>query len=141
MSEIRVGDAEREQAASALGDHYAAGRLDPTEYAERLDAAWSARTRADLTVLFTDLPPAAPQPAPGFGATAGRGRSGRSGRDGLRLPFPVLALAVLVVGGLVITHLPFLVLFLVALVLFKVARAGHRRDRMRARWGGGPGHW
>jgi len=40
----------------ALADHYAAGRLDHDEYAERLDAAASARTAADLDDLFEDLP-------------------------------------------------------------------------------------
>ena len=42
-----------------MGDHYAAGRLDHEEYDERLDAVFSARTRADLEQLFWDLPQAA----------------------------------------------------------------------------------
>lgn len=53
---MRVGDAEREQAQSELARHYADGRLDHEEYSERLDAVWTAKTMADLTVLFTDLP-------------------------------------------------------------------------------------
>lgn len=52
----RIGNPERERAMEALGDHYAAGRLDHDEYAERLDAAASARTSADLADLFDDLP-------------------------------------------------------------------------------------
>ena len=32
MSELRIADADREAAASALGEHYAAGRLDQEEY-------------------------------------------------------------------------------------------------------------
>ena len=41
---------------SDLAGHYADGRLDHEEYDERLDAIWTARTRADLAVLFSDLP-------------------------------------------------------------------------------------
>lgn len=133
MSEIRVGDLEREQAASALGDHYAAGRLDAAEYAERLDAAWSARTRADLAVLFHDLPVA--RPAPARPPT----RSGRSGRSGL--PWPAWALVVLVVGGIVLTHLPVLLLILAAIVLFKVARSGGPRHGRTGTGWGGHGRW
>lgn len=62
--EERIGDRERESATALLGDHYAEGRLDPEEYAERLDAIWSARTRSDLDQVFWDLPaPAATAPA------------------------------------------------------------------------------
>lgn len=56
--EPRIGDAEREVAGARLGDHYAAGRLEHEEYDERLDAVFSARTRADLDQLFWDLPQA-----------------------------------------------------------------------------------
>ena len=52
----RIGDTDRERAMSDLAGHYADGRLDHEEYDERLDAIWTARTRADLAVLFSDLP-------------------------------------------------------------------------------------
>ena len=52
----RIGDAERDHAAAALRDHLAAGRLDQTEFDERLTQALSARTQADLDPLFRDLP-------------------------------------------------------------------------------------
>lgn len=55
--ELRIGDLERDAAVSALGDHYAAGRLTKEEYDVRADAAWQARTRSDLMPLFVDLPP------------------------------------------------------------------------------------
>lgn len=63
----RIGDVEREAALTALGEHYAAGRLAKEEYDERSDLALRARTHADLTPLFDDLPaaPSAPKaPAP-----------------------------------------------------------------------------
>ena len=52
----RVSDDDRERARADLAGHYADGRLDHEEYDERLDAIWTARTRADLAVLFSDLP-------------------------------------------------------------------------------------
>lgn len=61
--ETRIGDAEREQAVSQLGDHYVAGRLTQEEYDERAAAAWSARTLSHLQPLFRDLPPAQRQEA------------------------------------------------------------------------------
>jgi hypothetical protein len=54
--QIRVGDAERESALSALREHYAHGRLDAAELEERISAALVARTRGDLARLFFDLP-------------------------------------------------------------------------------------
>jgi hypothetical protein len=53
---IRIGNAEREAAARALGEHYAQGRLDHQEYEERMTAAYAARTSDDLVPLFEDLP-------------------------------------------------------------------------------------
>lgn len=53
---IRASDAEREDALRVLADHYADGRLDRAEFDERADAAFAARTREQLRVLFRDLP-------------------------------------------------------------------------------------
>ncbi|MFE3193170.1 DUF1707 domain-containing protein [Nocardia sp. NPDC059240] len=58
--DVRVGTAERERAAAALGDHFAAGRLDVTEYDDRVSRAYAAKTAGELAVLFGDLP--RPQP-------------------------------------------------------------------------------
>ncbi|MET0238204.1 MAG: DUF1707 domain-containing protein [Kibdelosporangium sp.] len=60
--EIRVGDAEREEALQALGDHMSAGRLDIDEYGERSARVAASKTRGDLLELFRDLP----APKPGF---------------------------------------------------------------------------
>lgn len=62
--DIRASDAERERVATQLRDHAAAGRLDVDELGERLQRAYAARTRGDLTVLTTDLPATAPAPRP-----------------------------------------------------------------------------
>jgi len=39
-----------------LSQHYAEGRLDATEFNERIELATTAKTRADLSTLLTDLP-------------------------------------------------------------------------------------
>ena len=54
--DLRIGDAERERAASQLAEHYAVGRLSQEEHSERLDRIWAARTRAELDPVFIDLP-------------------------------------------------------------------------------------
>lgn len=54
--EMRVSDAERSAIGDTLSRHYAEGRLDDNEFKERLDRAMSAKTRADLAGLTTDLP-------------------------------------------------------------------------------------
>ncbi|HEX2362868.1 MAG TPA: DUF1707 domain-containing protein [Jiangellaceae bacterium] len=53
---LRIGDAEREHAAAALGEHYATGRLSKQEYEERAEQVWAARFQTDLEPLFADLP-------------------------------------------------------------------------------------
>ncbi|HLI37927.1 MAG TPA: DUF1707 domain-containing protein [Streptosporangiaceae bacterium] len=69
---VRVGDAEREAAAGQLREHYADGRLTLEELNERLDAAFAAKTRADLDAVLHDLPHVArPQPDPVPGPRAG----------------------------------------------------------------------
>lgn len=58
--DLRIGDAERESAMQALGEHMSAGRLDIDEFGDRSAKVTAARTRAELSALFTDLP--APHP-------------------------------------------------------------------------------
>lgn len=60
--ELRVGTAEREEAARLLADHFGMGRLTPDEYETRVTDAYAATTLGDLRPLFRDLP----QPHPGF---------------------------------------------------------------------------
>ncbi|UYM06493.1 DUF1707 domain-containing protein [Solicola gregarius] len=58
--ELRIGDQEREAAVAALGEHFAAGRIDKSEYDERTAVAWEARTSGALKPLFADLPAPGP---------------------------------------------------------------------------------
>ena len=63
----RASDAEREHAAALLSEAFAEGRLTAAEHAQRLDAAYAARTQAQLHLLLADLPASAPVPSPAPG--------------------------------------------------------------------------
>ena len=65
--QVRVGDAERESAVAALGEHFGAGRLTLEEYDQRSSHAFAARTTGDLARLFGDLPLLPPPPEPPAG--------------------------------------------------------------------------
>ncbi|MFJ9454841.1 DUF1707 domain-containing protein [Kitasatospora sp. NPDC101447] len=56
QAEMRVSDADREKIAELLRDAYAEGRLDADEHAERIEAAYAAKTFGDLAPLTRDLP-------------------------------------------------------------------------------------
>jgi uncharacterized protein DUF1707 len=65
----RASDAEREAVVARLRDAAGEGRLTVEELAERIDAAYAAKTQADLEPLTADLP--APAAYPAAGAPAG----------------------------------------------------------------------
>ncbi len=56
-ADLRVSDSERNEVAEALSKHFADGRLDQSEFDERMGNAMGAKTRADLSGLLVDLPP------------------------------------------------------------------------------------
>ena len=53
---LRVGDADRDAAAAALGEHFAQGRLTLDELNARLDATLTATTHGELSQAAHDLP-------------------------------------------------------------------------------------
>ena len=53
---VRAGDADREAAAAALGEHFAQGRLTLDELNARLDATLAATTHGELSQAARDLP-------------------------------------------------------------------------------------
>jgi hypothetical protein len=54
--DLRVGDADREAAAAALGEHFAQGRLTLDELIARLDAAFTATRQSEIAQTTRDLP-------------------------------------------------------------------------------------
>lgn len=94
---LRVSDADRDQAAAELGEHYQAGRLDQEEFDERLTAALRARTRGELDQLLDDLP-SARRPDPPLPS----GHAAASAGSGFRPWMPLVPL-VLVIGVLAAT--------------------------------------
>jgi hypothetical protein len=70
--QLRVSDADREQAAEVLRQAAGDGRITFEELDQRLEAAYAARTYGDLTEVTADLP-APGQPPPGPLATAAPG--------------------------------------------------------------------
>lgn len=126
---LRVGTAEREQAAEALGKHFAAGRLDVDEYDERVGRAYAAKTVGELTPLFTDLPTPAPAPVPAPPPLAQRRMAQGGYRPRTPVPFLLIALLVLGVAVGVTTH--FVPFFLFPVFFFVFA---HHRRYHNTRW-------
>jgi hypothetical protein len=124
---LRIGDAEREQALTALGEHFTAGRLDVQEYSDRSAQVTEAKTRADVLALFQDLP----QPHPAFSPATGDAplvpaRRPAHPQYALLLLLPLLLLAGVSVALL---HTPgplFVLLFLGPALL---SRLGHHPGR------------
>jgi hypothetical protein len=68
----RASDRERDAIVQRVQEAFADGRLDDTEFDERMRAALTARTHADLDVLTADLPAATAGTGP-TPVTGGRG--------------------------------------------------------------------
>ncbi|MGH3777305.1 MAG: DUF1707 SHOCT-like domain-containing protein [Pseudonocardiaceae bacterium] len=79
---MRAADTDRERVAEELRSAHAEGRLELTEYDERVQQAWAARTYGELEALTADLPqaqrPAAPATPHEVRKPHRRGRAGRA---------------------------------------------------------------
>jgi hypothetical protein len=53
---MRISDADRDRAASVLGNALAEGRLTADEHSDRPDANFAAKTHADIALLVSALP-------------------------------------------------------------------------------------
>jgi Domain of unknown function (DUF1707) len=117
---MRVGDAERRAAADRLAEHFADGRLDQAEFDERISRAMSAKTRADLTDLFTDLPET--------GAPAGPVRPPR-GRVRSALVLVAIIGVIMIAAHALLAIAPLLWLgFFAMVLLFATRTVGHHRS-------------
>jgi Domain of unknown function (DUF1707) len=61
--EPRIGDADRDEAVAFLQEHMAKGRIDASEFDDRMSRALNAKTASELAVLFDDLPDPRPPSA------------------------------------------------------------------------------
>lgn len=61
---VRASELERDRAVQRLQAAFAEGRLDDVDFEQRMRTALTARTRADLDDLLTDLPASAGTPTP-----------------------------------------------------------------------------
>ena len=131
--DLRISDAEREQAAAELGEQYAQGRLTMEEHADRLDRVWAARTRGELQPIFRDLPGRYGQAPPAYPAGATRMSGRRPGGPPWRrgLPGPLMVVLAVLVFFTVVTHLP---LILLGLVVWWFLVARHRHFTGPRRW-------
>ena len=155
--DLRVGDADREAVAAALREHYAQGRLTLEEFNQRIEAAFAATVRSQLSALTRDLPPVtAPaaratvpgpgiQPAPGTQRERTRHEQGPRSRARLGL-FPALIAAFttwLLIIGLHLSLFPLPGKLAIFLLVFGMVRGVFRRIWRTGRVGGrgGCGRW
>lgn len=76
VPDVRASDGDRDRAAERLRAAAGDGRLDVAELEQRLEAAYSARTRAELDALLADLGPMVPARRPADGVTVLPGDGG-----------------------------------------------------------------
>ena len=154
--DLRIGDAEREAAATSLREHYAQGRLTLEEFNERLDSVFKATTQSQLNLITRDLPHAAVPSAslpvttiPGGGRERAREEydGPRRGRPRLGM-FPVIIAALgtwLLILDLHLRAFPWPGKLAIFLAIFGVIRGllrrvfGFGRGRVRVRRHGGCG--
>lgn len=142
--DMRIGDADREAVAARLREHYAQGRLSLEEFNQRLDAAFAATTRSQLSALTRDLPAAATPSAPLPVSAAGprRERAGREHRPGSRarlglIPMIIAAvIAWMLIFDLQLRMFPWPGKLAIFLLIFTVVRGLMRRIWHFGRGGG-----
>jgi class 3 adenylate cyclase len=92
--DLRASDADRERVVALLREHYEVGRLSDDELSDRIEAAYGARTDAELGALTADLP-SPRQPAPR------RRRRRRGGLEAsVRVHFAIYAVVNLMLIGI-----------------------------------------
>jgi hypothetical protein len=136
--ELRISDVDRDAAVTALGEHYASGRLTKDEYDERAAQAYAARTASALRPLFADLPephpPTIARPTAQRAARTAYQRTPQvtaSPRPGFRVP--VLPLLLVLIGIAIVASAPWLVFVGLGLLWFVRGGCGRRYARGRDR--------
>jgi uncharacterized protein DUF1707 len=131
---IRLSDAEREEAAADLGEHFAQGRLTADEHAERLEQVWSAKTRGEVAPIFRDLP----SPYAAIAASPPVGGEDRYWNAGIRpfrrgVPAPLLVVLAVLIAVSVMAHFPLFLLGFGVLWFVVLRHRGPRFGR-HPRW-------
>lgn len=128
---LRVSDADRDRAIAELSEHYQAGRLSTEELEDRTGRALQARTAADLTALFTDLPRR--QAPVTSGATPGTAPASPTRAWSAHVPVaPVAILAVVAVFALLSGHLFHIAWVpVVAIIVVRLLAGGRSRREAR----------
>ena len=93
---LRVGDAEREAVGEILRRHHVAGRLDASEFEERLERSLTAKTYGELDRLIEDLP--------SEGRPRGRLASRRRRHRAYPVPLPFLLVPAALVAAIALGH-------------------------------------
>jgi len=115
---LRASDAERSQVADLLSRHFGEGRLDATEFDDRLGRAMQAKVRSELTGLLADLPPISTE------ASA----PARPHRHSLLLTIALCVLVLALATSVAVSaHIPFLLLCVGVVLLWQRARSHGRR--------------
>jgi hypothetical protein len=146
--DMRAGDSDRKAVAEQLKSALDEGRLDLSEYDERIQRTYAAKTYADLDGLLTDLPGTVPvqhaqiQPAtPGGVPTPQKAAQGRQIAQWVGPYAGVIVVCTLIwlVTSLSAGHLTYFwpVWMLIPLILGVTGQLfssdSHRRDRRRRR--------
>jgi hypothetical protein len=138
---MRVSDADREQVAERLREHFAAGRLTSEELDERIATALNAKTVGDLRAVMADLPepsPVGPQSGQEMPDWTYRPVCGyRRGPRLLPLAL-ILFLAAIVLPGAGLMFLKLILLFWLIVCVAGVFAAArfHRHERRHWQSGG-----
>jgi DUF1707 SHOCT-like domain len=125
---LRVSDAERADVADRLSKHYGDGRLDQTEFNDRMERAMNAKTQGDFAGLFEDLPDLAGQETP-----AQPPANVQPARRHSQM-YRIFIIVVLIVAAIALAHViaqwffPWLLIGVVAYLLLR----HHERSRHRA---------
>jgi Flp pilus assembly protein TadB len=135
-SHLRAADADRERVAAQLQAGNAEGRLDLTEFQERLERCYEAKTFGELAQLVSDLP---------RHEEPGDRRPARRGGQRPHFLIPVIALLFVVMAASSAAwhhghgHPPFFLIVPIVFLLWRLTST--RRTRWSTGTRGGPGRW
>ncbi|WIY03526.1 DUF1707 domain-containing protein [Amycolatopsis mongoliensis] len=129
MGDMRLSDAERQDALDVLEEHVRSGRLDIDEYGTRSAKVTAAKRVSDLVPLFDDLP--SPRPSALLNGATAPQVPVMSGEGPLALFLTRSAVPIAIVLAIVVLILSRgrLLIISVALPLVVAMLAGARRRR------------